>query len=772
MIKHYLKVALRNLLNHKLHSFISAICLAVGITCFSLMNDFIDTVSDREDLPNYEHRIGFTFSSSIQTIADTYCLKDDINYLEEQSLSGIDTLVASSYSSIKAEITVIDKNQQEFPFLIQYKCVSPLFFSYYNKKLKNGNTKIIAPDEVIISREFARKVFGEEDPTGMTIHLETENRYLPNQIKDYKIIDVITSEDKSSKARTTDCYFPLSMNPHLPLSVSTYLTGQATLESLNRQLEKITWKRGEMDIHACAYSQAKRKSDVQRNISILLAQFIASLILLSGLINFMKFIIQMFYNRQRELALRKCMGSDIKGLFMLLFAEIFWMMSAAFFLSLAVTEVFLSLIYTYMPKEDMIRFSLANVYSSQFSLYIILLLICLFIIIYPIYQLRQLSIIHHIVQKQKRHVFRNIMIGLQLAVSIFFVGGVYGITISFNEIFGKMYSPLNTEEEKQVISLSVNSIRMQQNIDAILSDISSLSEIIDRTTISQGFNFNSFTYMNYSKDEHSIGQVIMLQGNPHYFDFFHISMEGKKVDYNVKGTVYVSREFRKQLQKDSIEGVVRLDGADYQIAGTYEALYKEEVERKKVIGSIFMVSPEASTYFFKVSDSGKTSEVVKQITEICRRYVPNTLPLDIRNISNTRQTIIGAMEMMQKASTLLAIISVLLVMLSVYSAIAMDTISRQKEVAIRKINGASPKTIALLFGKIYLITYLTAFCIIYPLLRLMLIKMLERSGLENIYRWDWGILLFLTMAFLIFLITAYKIYKVMHLNPASILKKE
>lgn len=144
MIKHYLKVALRNLLNHKLHSFISAICLAVGITCFSLMNDFIDTVSDREDLPNYEHRIGFTFSSSIQTIADTYCLKDDINYLEEQSLSGIDTLVASSYSSIKAEITVIDKNQQEFPFLIQYKCVSPLFFSYYNKKLKNGNTKIIA----------------------------------------------------------------------------------------------------------------------------------------------------------------------------------------------------------------------------------------------------------------------------------------------------------------------------------------------------------------------------------------------------------------------------------------------------------------------------------------------------------------------------------------------------------------------------------------------------------------------------------------------------
>lgn len=74
----------------------------------------------------------------------------------------------------------------------------------------------------------------------------------------------------------------------------------------------------------------------------------------------------------------------------------------------------------------------------------------------------------------------------------------------------------------------------------------------------------------------------------------------EKVDCNVQGMVYVSRNFKEQLQKDSVAGTVRLNGADYQIAGTYEALYKEEVEgRVKVIGSIFMVSPEASTYFLR-----------------------------------------------------------------------------------------------------------------------------------------------------------------------------
>ena len=45
MITHYLKVALRNLLKYKAHSFISAICLAIGITCFCLTNYFIDIVT-------------------------------------------------------------------------------------------------------------------------------------------------------------------------------------------------------------------------------------------------------------------------------------------------------------------------------------------------------------------------------------------------------------------------------------------------------------------------------------------------------------------------------------------------------------------------------------------------------------------------------------------------------------------------------------------------------------------------------------------------------
>ena len=132
----------------------------------------------------------------------------------------------------------------------------------------------------------------------------------------------------------------------------------------------------------------------------------------------------------------------------------------------------------------------------------------------------------------------------------------------------------------------------------------------------------------------------------------------------------------------------------------------------------------------------------------------------------------GTVALLQTASLLLAIVSILLLILSIYSGISMDVINRQKEVAIRKINGAPPRVIALLFGKIYLIIYLSVFVIIYPLVRLVLISITQKSNLQSIYSWSWGVLLFFTMALLIFLVTAYKIYKVMHLNPASVLKKE
>ena len=261
------------------------------------MNYFIDAVTAQTDLPDYEHRIRLVCCSE-DTAADIYWKWDDIRYLDEQSITGMDSLVTASYSR-DTEITVIDKNQQELPFLIKYQCVSSSFFPYNAIRPVSGKSRLDAPDEVIISQEFAHKAFGKEDPTGMIIHLVPTYKEYPEQIRDYKIVGVVTSQD-------TDCYFPLSMDPYASFSVGTFLTGETTLETLNKQLEKITWRHGEWNVHAYASLTSARNDDLQRSIAMLLFRFVGSLILLSGLINFLKFIIQMFYNR----------GSGVSGVYL------------------------------------------------------------------------------------------------------------------------------------------------------------------------------------------------------------------------------------------------------------------------------------------------------------------------------------------------------------------------------------------------------------------------------------------------------------------------
>lgn len=769
MIKHYLKVGLRNLLKYKSQSILSAICLAIGIVVFSLMFFFIQYVNHSADFSDYERRIHFTLSSDPSGTGSFFYLYD-IQRLEEHPILGIDSLAIHSFSD-QAEVNVIDKDQQEKPFIIHYKCTSPFFFSYYQMPLMYGNRLPTKPDEIIISKDFAHKICGSDIPIGMAVHMVNDQGITDNQITDFVIVNVI-SDNKKALDLDADCYFALETHSGTPLTVDSRLTKTASLSQVKKQLEKMTWERGEETMHIEAYSVAQRQAEKGEALVQILILFISSLILLSGLINFLKFIIQMFFNRQRELALRKCIGSNMQGLFSLLFAEVLWMMSFALLFSFVLTEALISVAKIYIPQDEFPEFSILKVYILQFIIYIALLFISLLVIGATIYRLRKVSLIHFVTHNHKRHLFRNIMIGVQLGISMFFVGGVLVVNLSYGELFGQMYNPINSEQESRIISLSVNSQRMKQNMEAILSDISVLPEITDKTSSAFSINMNSYTYMTYGKTDRFKSTVAVSTGDPHYFSFFQIPMDGQVVGTEAEGNVYISENFQTQLEKDSVQGIVTLDDKNYTIAGVYKALYKEYKKDPGMVGSVFLPSTSASAYYFKVSPTGNVEECIQKITDICRRYVPLSLPVNIQALDDTKQTLDGTLDMMRNGLILLAFISILLVVLSVYSAISMDTVSRQKEVAVRKINGATPRIIAMLFGKTYIIVFLFTFLFVYPLLRIIMIHAMGKSGITCVYDWNWGITLFFVIALLLSLVTGYKIYRIMNVNPASIIKNE
>ncbi len=756
MILHYLKVALRNLWKYRTHSLISVLCLAIGITFFTVMSMYVSRVGFYREQPDYERRVNIKKKVGWMTLKDWELLKNI-------PLPELDSLAATSYYSSQTEIGIIDRNGREMPYMAHYKEANGRSFTDFALKRVSGDTRMLKKDEVVISRDFARRAFGKEDPLGMTLH------WIPRkegEIEFYRIVGVVDGLfPVNGNLQNTDIYFPLSALDGQALYVESVLKPGMDIHRLNERLKQIQLDPTDENSTLEAHSTLSR---YEGNIWIeAVGYFIAALVLISGIVNFLKFVIQMFYNRQRELAIRKCVGSGTGGTFCLLFAECFCMMSVALFLSMCISELTYTFIMYYVPQYMGVFINLPDIYITSLKVYLVVLAVCMLIILWPVWKLRRTSIIRMVMVGTRRHVFRNVMIGVQMAISLFFLGATCVIGMMLNEE-RKGVNYLSEDEVERTIVMDVNSGRLAKNIDAVLADIEGLPEVAKQTTMMN--KAESKWMLNYPGP--GGGLVMNLRGSATYFDFFNIPLEGKVMgdEEGHDQWAYVSRELYERMQKDSIFGSIRIENEDYQIAGVYDHLYKEG-EDKRSVGSIFFCNKFKGTCYLRVGPHADVKATMKKIETICRKYVPETLPLDIRLFTDKRNTNEGIQDTIHYGILIMAFISILVVALSIYSAISMDTVSRQKEVAIRKINGATPKVIAWMFGRVYILTYLIVFILLYLLARPILIMMMG-AQFDFVYHLDWPIFLFFGMALLIFLVTAFKIWQIMHINPATIIKKE
>ena len=764
MIKHYLKVALRNLWKYRTHSLISVLCLAVGITFFALVSHLINAVTSNQDVPRADERIRFHAINDNRSRSLNWY---DICFLQSQQITGIDSIFAALFFTQNAEVTLFDSNQKEYPFLTKYKTASPNYFACVGHELLEGNRSLEAPDEIIVSESFAQRALGNKSPVGLTLRVDAG---LPNgtSIKDFKIVNVARVKQP---LQTGEIFFHPEIAPWWVYGMSSFLNGKSTLEEINEQLKKVVWP--EEKFNEC-WARMEFRNEEPAVRAALLIRAISALILLSGLINFLKFIIQMFYNRQRELGIRQCLGSNWKGMFSMLFAEVFCMMSIALFLSFCISEISIALINHIVPAEELtVSFSMKEVIPLHCQIYVAVLVLCMAIILFPVYKLRKSSIIRPILRRGSKHVFRYTMIGVQLAISLFFVGGVWGINLFFNGLIGEEYRPLSSKEEQQILAIPITNQRIQTNWETILQEVETIPGYEEHTYFTSAYEFTSFTYMEYYKDDKYVASVKMQRGDPKSFYFFHIPMSGEKSITEGSKRVYVSEQFMQYLQADGNTGSVRLSGNDYQIAGVYQNLYRwreSEIE-DNYVGSVFIPSDSKGFCFLKFAPGTDMNAMRQKVTDICRKYVPHTLPLEVTPTDEVSDGKVDTVMLIMKCGTLIGFVSLILVVLSIYSAISIDTVGRQKEIAIRKINGATGRDIASLFAMPYVVVYLLSFLFVYPLLRLLLMVLTEgRLGIA--YRWDWVIGLFFGFAILIFIVTAQKIWQIMNINPATIIKKE
>ena len=170
------------------------------------------------------------------------------------------------------------------------------------------------------------------------------------------------------------------------------------------------------------------------------------------------------------------------------------------------------------------------------------------------------------------------------------------------------------------------------------------------------------------------------------------------------------------------------------------------------------------------------AELTDELNDLYHEKCPkNLMPLEIANVYDTWFTLVRWAEMLQQLCWLLTIISLLCIVISVYSAVSLDTRGHEKEVAIRKVHGAKVWDIIRLFGRYYLRLLTVSAVIAVPLgialgNMIMNIIRVEANVISLTCEWIVSSLLIVTLITL--LTIGEKIYRVSRTNPADVIKKE
>ena len=194
MITHNLNIALRLLSRQKRFTIINVIGLAIGFTAYILTNAIV----------RHETTYDLFFENSNQIYAVYTKYKQDSGLgvnSNDGTFLGVQPLLASVSSGIDKSARSISNQHtlktNQYPFYQSVRFVDPDFFKIFRFKLVGGDIPDVfsAPDEAIITQSAALQFFGQLDVLGSSIQID--NRH------SLKVVAVIEDLPRNSHFRTT-----------------------------------------------------------------------------------------------------------------------------------------------------------------------------------------------------------------------------------------------------------------------------------------------------------------------------------------------------------------------------------------------------------------------------------------------------------------------------------------------------------------------------------------------------------------------------------------
>ena len=792
MITHYLKVAFRNLLKYKTQNLISIVGLAVGLFCFCIcfyISRFVGSVD--KCFENHER------------IADIYVTDEKgeiwsgvsgkmLPHLQQRTWNGVEGFTLLSFVE-KGEYNLIGKNDE----LLPYELTAMETDSFYNKvftpTLICGNWEEVANNRnsMVLTRHAAKRMFGNESHA-IGKQFTSHNRYIRGTTT-YTVRAVIEDLPENTSMNFMSTVDLLKVNDDggyeaLPTPdftgyyIYALLNENYSAQQLNEAFNqaKYTFRMFGGDNTICSRPLGKDFNDSQMaNMMALITAIVGLLILLAASLNFFHFQTGSFLNRGREFSIRKILGNNTSGLFWMQFIQITIVILAATLISGCLIELaspFLSIslfrFSVQMTKEEL----LPHLMQYMGGLLGLCALVAFGISLYIRRATMRISL-HGLDNANGKKRLRNTLLGVQFFICWLFVAMATALYLQSEKTSSALFDTLTRQEKENIISVPFEySFLKPEDRQVIINNIRQHAGIKDILITDEQMVSSSMTSMSDSLNAEKDRPVRIMGVTTNFAKFLNVGLEGQDLRHNKE--IWIDRKLANQMGGNAIgkslydyrKNAFTITGIIDNVSNYVYADGYGEAD----FGQVYFLIDEAESgqYAFVKCYPNKTEEVRAWIEQKLREALPSSVEPKISTLLKDIEYYQSLENNLKGIILFFSIVCLVITLLGVYSAITLDTERRQKEVAIRKVNGAGLKEIILLFTRLYLWMLSISFVIAAPIIYLILQQWKQMYLVffnDGILYWG-GILLGVTI--ITALTVIFRILKIARINPATIIKSE
>ena len=772
MIQHYFKIAFRNILKYKTQSIISILGLAVGFTCFALANlwihyemtyDAYHEGADRMYILCKESVFGVNgYSTSMPYPASTL-LKNDFPEVE----------AACAYTrwvqkvDLKANDCTVETNNIQ---------ADSCFMKMFNISILAGSRDFMySNDKIALTEDMAMRLFGSTDVLGKEV-----KNYNDDTLTICAILSNLDHSNLSFGYWEQGEYFRRWQNDWSngsfeiiiklrkgtdPIAFQKKLAANET-KADPRDPRRVFEEIRLMPLNEYHYSSINRNQSFQFYYLILFS-VAGGLVILCSLFNYLSLFITRMRIRGREIALRKVCGSSIGGVFILLSVEYLYIILLSGVLGMAFVE-------TALPAFRKLSGISGNIYGESLLYFAGILLLSLLLLV-P-FAIRRSSTRN----TGNKYALRKLSITFQLMIGIL-------VTFCIIVMMKQIYYLTNTDlgwERKDIAS--INLLYPDNDFETIADKIKQFSctrEVVSgHCCLLPQSSGLSQTFTNWDGKEDAVKSIDMrcLWNCEKTVSFYNLkllagemvkSTETNKIMINESAVKAlgmsdpIGKKLYQQTQASTIVGIIK----DFHITAPTEPVQPYVLVARDILkGMGFSIGK--GQILIKFHD-GKWKELKQQIDSIFSQEYS-----EVRyRLFNTEEEYAGYLKSENALIKLLSFVTTVCIIIAAFGIFSLITLSceqRRKEIAIRKVNGATIRNILIMFVKEYMLLLVIAGVISFPVGYVLMKRWLENYVEQTVISAWIYFAIFGGIMIVIFACIGWRVWQAARQNPAEVIKSE